>query len=320
MDAEVDESEGAGAPGSGWPEGCWLLLVRHLVESDDFVLVLNADFEMVRSNPAFRTVILGGCPDGSSFPSILTPESGDVLRTHGAADSLEQGSVMLQHTLAAGTRTVAYRFQRLDDGWLAVGRDVSEQLEIVRQMAVLVEELEARVHEERALSESLRTLSERDALTGLPNRRSFESQLEGCRTRHETAELEFSVLCLDVDRYKQVNDRYGHAVGDRVLVEVARVLESSIRDGDLAARLGGDEFVVIARHVGDEKALEVAERIRRNVESLALLDVTEGITVSIGVASTRPKDPDRAGTLLKRADEALYHAKRAGRNRTQVAV
>jgi diguanylate cyclase (GGDEF)-like protein len=326
MREEGGDGSGKGAsPAAGdWPPGCWPLLVTHLAESDDFVLFLDRQFGIVQANPAFTVVILGGLRGGTSLEASLTEESRGALRAlcgteDAPIDEFACLSIQLEHGLDAGTRTVAYRFRPFQDGWLVVGRDLSDQLEIVKQMGVLVEELESRVHEERALSASLRTLAERDPLTGLANRRSFESDLDGCCARHETADLEFSLLCVDVDRYKQVNDCYGHGVGDRVLVEIARVLEHSIRDEDSAARLGGDEFVVIARHVSGTKALDVAERIRTNVEALDLPEVVDGVSVSIGVASTHADAPERAGMLLKRADEALYNAKRCGRNCTRVA-
>jgi diguanylate cyclase (GGDEF)-like protein len=126
-----------------------------------------------------------------------------------------------------------------------------------------------------------------------------------------------AVLALDIDRFKHINDSFGHAAGDRVLQHVARTCAEALRDADLLGRIGGEEFlVVLPGNTLKQAAEDVAERLRVRVESLALEDLPAGLrtTISIGVAQMSPQDANVADLLL-RADEALYRAKAEGRNR-----
>ncbi|MFZ5663369.1 MAG: diguanylate cyclase [Pseudomonadota bacterium] len=158
-----------------------------------------------------------------------------------------------------------------------------------------------------------------DALTGLPNRRAAEARLAVERARAHRGGAPLSLLMLDIDHFKRVNDRWGHADGDRVLAAVARLLAREVRECDLAARFGGEEFLVVLPDSGPREALDVAERIRALIERTRV-DVPNGrigITVSIGAATLRSNEDE--ATLLARADAALYRAKAAGRNRTEAA-
>lgn len=148
-----------------------------------------------------------------------------------------------------------------------------------------------------------------DPLTGLPNRRSMLTFLAGLEI-HEPV----SVLFADVDAFKRINDRYGHAAGDEVLRGIAEVLDGSVRERDRAARWGGEEFLVVVTGVGAVAACEVAERIRRGVSQLrwAVGDRPLQVTMSIGVAGGYAACVD---DIVQRADEALYQAKQTGRDR-----
>jgi diguanylate cyclase (GGDEF)-like protein len=160
-----------------------------------------------------------------------------------------------------------------------------------------------------------------DPRTGLANSRAFDLALEGAlstRATHET----LSVLMIDVDHFKQFNDRHGHPAGDEALRAFGGVLRSCMRDGDVAARYGGEEFAVLLRGVDASVASVVAERIRARTESTIIAlapGMTDRITVSIGIANAPDQGLDRV-TLLRVADEALYGAKAAGRNRVGGAV
>jgi diguanylate cyclase (GGDEF)-like protein len=151
-----------------------------------------------------------------------------------------------------------------------------------------------------------------DALTGLPNRRSAQQALkqESARSRrHRTA---LSVAMLDVDRFKEVNDRFGHGAGDQVLQQVAAALSRSVRADDVPARWGGEEFLVILTNTGIGGARTCAERIRAGVE-LEEFPVVGRVTVSAGVAQL--ESDESVDSLLARADARLYDAKAGGRNR-----
>lgn len=159
-----------------------------------------------------------------------------------------------------------------------------------------------------------------DYLTGLPNRRTLANAGD---SRFETALESGQALALamvDIDHFKQVNDRYGHEIGDRVLKHVAARLESACRGTELPARQGGEEFVVLFERVDAAQALRAGERLRQAVEAQPF--ATDGLllplTVSVGIVLRRESDRN-FDDLLRRADEAMYAAKSAGRNRVEIA-
>ena len=159
-----------------------------------------------------------------------------------------------------------------------------------------------------------------DALTALDNRRSAVRRLEAERAQALRHGEPLSVLMIDLDHFKRVNDRWGHAGGDLVLVATAQVLRDELRGADLGARHGGEEFLVILPSTGPEQALEVAERIRARIARLrvaSLPEATATITASIGIATL--ECGESATALIARADAALYAAKAGGRNRCEHA-
>ncbi len=153
-----------------------------------------------------------------------------------------------------------------------------------------------------------------DGLTGLLNRSSIERQLVGWEP--ENSEAPKTVLLLDIDRFKSINDRYGHGAGDAVLVEVAKRIARAVRPHDHVGRYGGEEFIVVLHKCKPEDAASVAERIRRSIEAtpIAVGDLSPlSVTISGGLCHGNTGTP--MSRMLKLADEALYAAKEAGRNR-----
>jgi len=170
------------------------------------------------------------------------------------------------------------------------------------------------------LRESLRQQSIRDPLTGLYNRRHLEETLELELHRAARRSEPVSVVMFDVDHFKRYNDAHGHDAGDTVLRALSDVVKKHIRAGDLAYRVGGEEFLLVQPGMGSPDALKRAETLRETAAALVLSErgsALGGVTISLGVA-TYPDHAQRSEDLLKRADEALYHAKRGGRNRTVV--
>jgi diguanylate cyclase (GGDEF)-like protein len=155
-----------------------------------------------------------------------------------------------------------------------------------------------------------------DALTGAANRRSFEEELDRALERVARSPRPLALVLLDIDRFKAVNDTHGHQAGDRVLAEVARVLMSHSRAGDMVARLGGEEFVWLMPETTAEEAYEAAERARREIAAIDF-DGVGRITLSAGVNSNR--QGGGAAALLGGADRALYMAKAGGRDQTVAA-
>lgn len=159
----------------------------------------------------------------------------------------------------------------------------------------------------------------RDALTGLANRKAFDTHAQHLHDVAMAGDGEFSLLLLDIDHFKVFNDKYGHQVGDEVLKIVAREMMNAVKGRDVVARYGGEEFAVLLPSTGLGGALIVAENLRKNIagHTLSRKDTKESygtITVSIGAAQFHaPKDTVEA--LVRRADEALYRSKKGGRNR-----
>jgi diguanylate cyclase (GGDEF)-like protein len=161
-------------------------------------------------------------------------------------------------------------------------------------------------------ADRLRDLSRTDPLTALLNRRALQDRFEEEFARAARHRLSLSVLLVDVDGLKELNDREGHREGDAALQETAAALRRGSRITDVCARWGGDEFVVLAPDTDRGEALHLAERVRLT----AGLNRSEGLTVSIGVATRDPARPhSSADALMSDADGALYEAKRLGRNR-----
>lgn len=179
------------------------------------------------------------------------------------------------------------------------------------------------------LRESVRDglrLAVTDPLTGLFNRRYAMPHLARIADRARESGRSFAVLAIDLDRFKSVNDSYGHAAGDCVLVEVAERLRASLRASDLIARIGGEEFLIVLSDTGLDEAQMIAERIRRTVEATPIaFDIGRSVpvTLSIGVALGGPAAPEGTGAVdevVSRADRALLAAKAEGRNQVTVGL
>jgi diguanylate cyclase (GGDEF)-like protein len=158
-------------------------------------------------------------------------------------------------------------------------------------------------------------LANHDTLTGLPNRGLFSDRLQRAILKARREKTLFALLYVDIDRFKSINDQYGHAAGDEVLKAACNRMMACIRDSDSLGRLGGDEFVVLLEDLRDpDDALEIAKKIQASIA----LGVSVGgefidTTISIGI-SIYPKDSDTEDGLFKRADTAMYRSKMSGRN------
>ncbi|MUM77264.1 PAS domain S-box protein [Pseudodesulfovibrio sp. F-1] len=172
------------------------------------------------------------------------------------------------------------------------------------------------ITERKTTEARLRELATTDSLTGLYNRRRFMELAEREFVRSRRYQGALTMLMMDIDHFKRVNDTHGHDVGDEVLRELAHISRVTLREPDVLGRLGGEEFGVLLPETDAAAALEVAERLRRAIEDASMVTAAGEmrITVSIGAAAS-DADADSVATLLKRADVALYAAKEAGRNR-----
>ena len=171
----------------------------------------------------------------------------------------------------------------------------------------------------RALLQSEQAHARNDTLTGLPNRRALleRAALEYARLQRGSTPL--TVACIDLDRFKSVNDSGGHAAGDRLLQHVGRVIQERLRGQDLVARIGGDEFILLLPDTGSANAQEVLERLRAWLSS-EVAAMGAPVTASIGAAVVFPPGLETLDVALRRADAALYQAKQGGRNRVCIAT
>ncbi len=160
-----------------------------------------------------------------------------------------------------------------------------------------------------------------DALTGIGNRRKFDMRLREELARASRTKDDLALLIIDIDRFKAVNDRWGHLAGDRVLRQIAGLVLDTFRATDIVCRYGGEEIAVIAPDTNLEEASVLAERIRERIAATPLeipgADAT--ITISVGITAWEGEPPALADEVTARADSALYDAKREGRNRCRIS-
>lgn len=215
-------------------------------------------------------------------------------------------------------------FRHRDGHSFPVEMAISIPEEFGERFVCFVQDIEDRVEVEKALSQGPEGIREgiqrgvlkdslTDQLTGTWLRRYFFEVVDGVTTWAQASGGSLSLLFIDIDHFKSVNDQFGHNTGDHVLKKVADAIEKAIRDKDFLTRWGGDEFIVLLPDAGADEAGHVASRIQENVK-LHHADTDADITVSIGVAQYQPGE-DVVESWIARADEAMYRAKRMGRNR-----
>ncbi len=276
-------------------EGERLRLVCHFGTGDDFVN-LHKDMKV------------GDCLCG------LAAGTGEVVLSRNslkdARHNLNRRSVMYRETTAHGHIVVPLRTKDRVAGALCLflSADVDVDESLIKLLLSIGNQIGLAVDNAR-LYEETRALSLLDPLTGLANRRLMDISLEKNFASAKRYERPFSVIMLDLDHFKHYNDTYGHVAGDRLLVDVSRIISREVRDTDLAVRYGGEEFVVLLPETKLERAHEVAERIRERVVAHG------GITVSLGVSTYRQQMENKED-IIAMADDAMYRAKQQGRNLT----
>jgi len=177
-----------------------------------------------------------------------------------------------------------------------------------------LDEAEASLQSKSEELQSYMTEARTDALTGLPNRRAFDDELGRRIAAFRRNATPLGVLLVDVDRFKSVNDRYGHPIGDQVLKVVANTLRQAVRESDLLSRYGGEEFVVLLGGTTTEEFRSAAERVRRHVEQTPVHCDNFELKATVSCGAAEATGGEEVASLLQRADEALYAAKSDGRN------
>ena len=260
---------------------------------------------------------LGECALAQADPADLAAEAIDMLRrllpVTGAQVRLADGSTLAVYG-SCPSDAMQLSISDGDQLRLAPERELSgEELSFVRAVANTLATAIARLRDE----ERTRHEAVHDPLTGLANRTLLRDRLEHALARSEREHSDTAVLFIDMDNFKQVNDVYGHAAGDAVLMEVARRLLTAVRPGDTVARLGGDEFVAVCEDIDEDAARAVGRRLQEAIRPpLTAGGVEHRVSASIGIAIGE-RDPD---ALLAEADAASYRAKATGRARVELFV
>lgn len=220
------------------------------------------------------------------------------------------------------SNTFIYFFFNVAGMSVCYSMELSRRLNYLQQLTIERQagELEQSLRDTELQRQKAEKLSLQDPLTGLANRRhffevaakEFERKL---RYRHG-----LSIMMLDIDRFKTVNDTFGHAVGDRVLQKVAAIITGTVRQCDLACRYGGEEFAVLLPEAGPHKVRQIGERLLRSIEQAAVVLETGQVSISasMGIAGLAEEEDAPLETLLERADQMLYQAKNSGRNQLRL--
>lgn len=247
------------------------------------------------------------------FRCDATPDGGRILTYLDITDDLRRGEDIALEKISAEMR---FNHETLEDqaNHLVTLAEAAEESAQRAEQARLM--LEREIQERQLLEDQLRRMATTDGLTGALNRSAFLASGQQAVDQALRWQQTLSVLMLDADHFKSVNDRHGHAGGDITLQHLVAACRSVTRDTDLVGRLGGEEFAIALPAVSFETAQRVAERVRDHVAvtRLPFGDTTISVTVSIGLTELRPTDTTIA-QLIARADAALYRAKANGRNR-----
>ncbi|MHC4883560.1 MAG: GGDEF domain-containing protein [Planctomycetota bacterium] len=281
-----------------------------------------------------RPVLHAGTLHPDRVPTVVrTPDPREKRLEH-SAETVRSVLVSLLDILrnadsAAGDSTVALNEARTRINNIKVAGNLQEADALLDELDRMISanstlrqklnESQDALREQQGQIATLQTAVRVDALTQVGNRAAFEEQLEQAMERLDRYGETFSLLMLDLDHFKRINDTYGHPAGDRVLKGLAIKLKAALRGSDFISRYGGEEFAAILLRSAGAEALETAEKVRDAVETLKLtLDrVAVRITVSIGVAEAVAGESGEA--LVARADAALYASKQAGRNCVRLA-
>jgi len=249
---------------------------------------------------------------GQQINTVVTDEVNQIEQSVNTAADLDSLKTTIQSRVIL-IRDHMDRFLQGEEGRYADSEKIINKLN---------NELEQANKEAEALRQQVveaQQAAMRDQLTGIPNRMSYEQNITAELARYKRYQKPFSIMVWDVDKFKNINDSYGHAAGDKVLTIVAKLLEANVRETDHLARYGGEEFVIILPETSLQQAPPLTEKLRKGIENIEFhfRGKRVVITASCGLAEVKPGEDSIA--LFKRADAALYRAKENGRNRFELA-
>ncbi len=303
-------------------------IVRHLTTVG--IAILDRDGNVIDSSAGFALLL--GLPQ---HPDNRLPNVSEYFINPGFRQLLDSPADPVSHVVYRGLLNLGKRHSVCRtlhgvvygmDGliYVVAEYDIREVEKLAGTILELNEEL---AEKQRAALRANRRLakleadaqqqSRTDALTQLANRRRFDEQAEREVRHSRQSGMPLALLIIDIDHFKQINDRFGHPAGDSVLQAVAQTLHEAVLGADLLARIGGEEFAILLTDTGLENARRVAARIHDRLAQADMAAIGQRVTVSIGIAALGAGQS--LGDLLRQADEALYTSKQLGRNRTTVA-
>ncbi len=292
------------------------------------VLILDSKERIILANAPFADKLDITIADiigksASSFSWVKNVDQDELPWLLTLRDGLQQSTIPV-HYHPAGQDPVTFIVncgairdaKGKSRGALVTFDDVSAMEQKNSELEQTIKRLAASEEEVRKQNHELERLATRDPLTGSFNRRTFFERFEALFAHAVRHDEPLCCIMTDIDHFKSVNDRYGHAVGDKVIKIVAEVLEVTTRGEDIVGRYGGEEFCVVLPGLNRQEALAVAERLRSEIYESSSARFTSGLrfTASLGVAEINPTTPDPA-ELVNQADQALYKAKQTGRNK-----
>ena len=298
------------------PEEHWRPIVAHIAQGPDHLVVIDDDWSILAANEAYTSTGAGGV--SASFLYGTTPESRSALLEAMRRGLLDGSRMDVARPVRGGTRVVRYSFRRSDSAWVVMGRDETDKLELLGQMTSIVDELESRILSERQEIDATLNTDE-DALTSLPGKKGLERGLDLFEKRRARDGVSYALILLDLDHFADLNSVHGHVIGDDVLRRVGKEIAAAVREGDFVARLESDEFAVIVRGVDLQRALYLADRLRRAVGGARMPPDVIRVETSVGVAAADAADGPEGRDILALGREALQKAKAAGRNCTRAA-
>jgi len=296
----------------------WIIALD--VEQDDVLALVDSNGTLLARNPPLPEAIGLRTSPPPNEPSFDKVESSATFTAVSPIDGRERIIGMSKLERFPFIVIVGFDRARVLSGWQHRAWQFAAGYIVLSALALMALRVQRATRRQR---EEMRLLANTDTLTGIANRRHFVEVADREFSRARRYGHPLSVLMLDIDRFKTINDRWGHPMGDRVIQELAQLTHSVIRGHDLCGRLGGDEFALILPETDSAGAQLIAERLRARAEATDTLRADDGtpvkFTVSIGIAPLSPEDTS-FDALLQRADKELYQAKQGGRNRSALAA
>jgi len=300
-------------------------IIEYLNQSSSVSLILlDNNMQIKDCNQLFLKIIeTDQKPVGLNLKEFLITED-----HHLTTNPPENKSLNIRYTLLSGQgnpTNMIGGFYRLNNdylllgerAWIADDQVIHEISKMNNELANMTRELNKKNIGLEKLNAEVNNLLRTDALTGIANRRYFLEYFQKIHAYAIRHMIPLSIVMADLDHFKAINDQYGHFFGDKVLKEFASLLLDNCRGEDMAARFGGEEFIVLLLHATGQDAIIHAERVRSKVEAHLIGEDNIKITASFGVTSM--EQAEDIETLMNRADDALYKAKKAGRNTVELS-